>query len=326
MTEIVEFINGFTSKLLESVKNRVAEMSVFEIIINLFDIIIMTALFFAIYKFIKKRRAGKLAVGLILIVLATFLSSFMGMKGIQFILSTFYQVGMIAIIIVFQPELRAALEKVGGNPLVAGIKSIGMDSKDAAFVNNAIEAITDASKALSSTNTGAIIVLENTTKLGEYIKPERVIDANLTSALLQNIFHKNAPLHDGAVIIRNFKIHAAGCFLPMPSNDETVGSFGSRHRAGVGVSEFSDALVIIISEERGAISAAFGGELFKDFDAKSLENLLREFFYGKSVNDQLSKKRKKGERRLVRLHEKNTVEGAEVLRKRKRETPETKQN
>jgi len=134
MTEIVEFINGFTSKLLESVKNRVAEMSVFEIIINLFDIIIMTALFFAIYKFIKKRRAGKLAVGLILIVLATFLSSFMGMKGIQFILSTFYQVGMIAIIIVFQPELRAALEKVGGNPLVAGIKSIGMDSKDAAFV------------------------------------------------------------------------------------------------------------------------------------------------------------------------------------------------
>ena len=135
------------------------------------------------------------------------------------------------------------------------------------------------------------MVIEKSTRLGDYIKTERILDANISSALLRNIFHKNAPLHDGAVIIRDFKIYAAGCFLPMPSHDETVGALGSRHRAGVGVSEFSDSLVIIVSEETGSISVAFGGELYRNFNAESLESLIRSFFNERSIEKHFSKRK-----------------------------------
>lgn len=293
MTEIIEFIKTFVSEQLELIRYNVVNMSPLQIFVNIMDIILMTFLFFAIFKFISNRRAGKLALGLVVIIGVAFLSSFSGMKGLQFIVSNFYQVGIIAIIIVFQPELRAALEKVGGTPIINGFKNITMESKDVTALNNAASAITDAAMELSKTKTGAIIVLENTTKLGEYIKAERIIDAQITSELLQNIFHKNAPLHDGAVIIRDLRLYAAGCFLPLPSNDETVGALGSRHRAGVGISEYSDALAIIVSEETGAVSVAFEGELTRHYDKVGLEDILVGFLSDKNIKGRLRKKRKK---------------------------------
>ena len=293
MTEIWESIEKFVAEQYENLTYGISNMTPMQIIINVFDILLMSLLFFAVFKFINKRRAGKLALGLVVIVLMFMISTVAGMKGIQFILSNFYQVGILAIIIVFQPELRAALEKVGGNPLVSGIKNITMESKDGATINAATQAIADAASELAKTKTGAIIVLENTTRLGEYIKPERVIDAQLTSALLQNIFQKNAPLHDGAVIIRDLRLHAAGCFLPLPSNDEAVGALGSRHRAGVGVSEFSDALVIIVSEETGTISVAFQGELMRHYNKDSLEALIGSFFLDQNIEKHLKKNRTK---------------------------------
>ena len=299
MTELWLVIKDFLAEQYENLSYGISSMKPMQIIVNVLDIILMSFLFFAIFKFINKRRAGKLALGLVVIVLVFMISTAAGMKGIQFILSNFYQVGILAIIIVFQPELRAALEKVGGNPIMSGIKNIAMESKDEATINAATEAIADAAASLAKTKTGAIIVLENTTKLGEYIKSERVIDAQLTSALLQNIFHKNAPLHDGAVIIRDLRLHAAGCFLPMPSNDDVLGDLGSRHRAGVGVSEFSDALVVIVSEETGTISVAFQGELMRNYNKETLTTLIGSFFLDQNIEKHLKKNKKSAGKKTV---------------------------
>ena len=293
MTELIEIVKKFISEQYDNFIYSISNMSAGQIVINLLDILIMSAMFFAVYKFINKRRAGKLAVGLVVIIFILLGSTALGMKGLQFILSNFYQVGILAIIIVFQPELRSALEKVGGNPLVTGIKNIAMESKDAATVNNAVQAIVDATLELSKTKMGAIIVLEKTTKLGEYIKPERILDAQLNSSLLQNIFQKNAPLHDGAVIIRNFRIYAAGCFLPLPSNDDALVNLGSRHRAGVGVSEYSDALVVIVSEETGTISVAVQGELTRYYRKEELTQLVFSFLADQSIDSHIKRSKKK---------------------------------
>ena len=292
MEELTAQIETFFTEQIEVIKYNIANMTGIQIFINVIDIILMSFLFFAVFKFINNRRAGKLALGLVVIIIVAFISSAAGMRGLQFILSNFYQVGILAIIIVFQPELRAALEKVGGTTLIGGIKSIAMESKDLTAVNNATQAISDAAVELSKNKTGAIIVLENSTRLGEYIKPERIIDAQITSELLQNIFFKNSPLHDGAVIVRGLRIYAAGCFLPLPSNDETVGSLGSRHRAGVGISEHSDSLAIIVSEETGAISVAFEGDLTRNYDKESLETIVFNFLSDKNIKNHLKKKRR----------------------------------
>lgn len=293
MEEIIRQVETFFTEQFAVIRYNISNMTGMQIFINVLDIVLMTMLFFAVFRFINNRRAGKLALGLVVLIVIAFISSVSGMRGMQFILSNFYQVGILAILIVFQPELRAALEKVGGTTLKSGIKGIAaIEAKDLTAVSNATQAISDAVVELSKTKTGAIIVIENSTRLGEYIKSERVIDAQITSELLQNIFYKNSPLHDGAVIIRGLRIYAAGCFLPLPSNDETVGSLGSRHRAGVGISEHSDALAIIVSEQTGAISVAFEGELTRNYDKETLDDLMFNFMSDKNIKGHLKKKKK----------------------------------
>ena len=166
VSEIVNIINEFAA----SMRSGIMDMTPWEIIVNVLDILIMSALLFAVYKFISKRRAGQLTAGLLLVVVLAVVSSVAGMKGITFILSNFYQVGILAVIIVFQPELRAALEKVGGNTLMAGIKNIAMESRDQTEIKAVTDELVNALCDLSKTKTGAIVVLENTTRLGEYIQ------------------------------------------------------------------------------------------------------------------------------------------------------------
>ena len=182
-TEITKVITEF----IASMRDNLLDMGPWQIFVNVMDIIIMSLLIFALYKFISKRRAGQLAVGVGLVVLLAFVSSVTGMRGIAFILSNFYQVGILAIIIVFQPELRAALEKVGGNPIMTGIKNIAMESKNLTEVNQATDELVNAMCDLSKSKTGAIVVLENTTKLGEYIQTGKIIDAKIGAELLKNI-------------------------------------------------------------------------------------------------------------------------------------------
>ena len=295
MSELIMMIKATILEFWENITRSISNMGIGEIIVNVLDIAIMSALFFALYKFLRKRRAGQLLGGVLMLVILMIISTFAGMKGLNFILSNFYQVGILAIIIVFQPELRAALEKVGGNSLVSGLKSITMENKNELEVKRSAEALVSALTDMSRTKTGALIVLENTTKLGEYIQTGKMVEANLSAPLLKNIFFNKAPLHDGAVIVRDLKIHAAACVLPLAHIDSD--SFGTRHRAAIGVTEVSDALVLVVSEETGIISVAYQGDLTRNYHADDLYRIIYSFLDSHNVKPHLKKNARKARRR-----------------------------
>ena len=244
-------------------------------VIDVIDILLLTVVFYYIYRFVRDRRAGKLAIVLLLIMGIMACSEVFEMRAIQYVFQNFYQVGFIAIIIVFQPELRAALEKMGGAAPLTGLKSLGSgENRDMVALTHAVDNLCEAVCDLSLDKTGALIVIERYTKLGDYIKPADEINASLTPMLLRNLFFNKAPLHDGAVIIRDMRIQAAGCLLPLSTNEEIDKNLGTRHRAGIGITEVSDAVVIIVSEETGVISLACGGELKRNFNYNSLKKEL----------------------------------------------------
>lgn len=245
------------------------------------------ALYFA-YKFIRDRRAGKLAIGVLLIICFLIVSELVELHAMQFIFKNVFQVGVITLVIVFQPELRSLLEKMGGES-IKGIRSIG-ESKDADDTAETIEQVCAATADMAETKTGALIVFEKATKIGEYAATGTVINSNVNSFLIKNIFYNKAPLHDGAVIIRNNRIYAAGCVLPLTSQNDLNRDLGTRHRAAVGVSENSDSVVVVVSEETGRISVAVNGVLSLGLSAATLRETLRENLITYSVTDVLKAK------------------------------------
>lgn len=240
---------------------------------DLVDILILSILFFIVFKFIINRRAGRLALGLLFILIVMGLAWLFDMAAMQFILQNFAQAGIIAIIIMFQPELRSGLEKIGTMP-ISNIKHVSQNTKSASYIANAITILTETACELSMEKTGALIVIERATKLGEHIKTGTVINAQLSGQLLKNIFYNKAPLHDGAVILRNMRVYSAGCFLPLSLKENIDENMGTRHRAAIGITEVSDAVVIIVSEETGKISVAFDGDIKQNFSYKSLQQEL----------------------------------------------------
>lgn len=239
------------------------------------DILIVSVLFYYIIRFIRDRRAGKLAVGVMLLILCQGLASVFDLTTLKFIMENVFQVGILAIIIVFQPELRSMLENVGGDSL-RSLRSIGERSnpENEKMIGQLCEALCD----MSLSKTGALVAIERSTKLGDVIKSGTVVNADVSSFLLKNIFFNKAPLHDGAVIIRDGRIYAAGCLLPLSTNLDIIKDLGTRHRAAIGMSENSDAAVLVVSEETGTISFALGGQLKRNYNYASLraelENLL----------------------------------------------------
>ncbi len=261
--------------LFDSIKNMLSYIGTVLSGIRLTDIIdicIVSFLLYFVYKFIRDRRAGKLAAGVLLLMAFMFVSEITNMYAMSFIMENLFQVGIIALIIVFQPELRSALEKMGAEPLKtfrrADSKSQNADAREL------IDALTSAACDMSLEKTGALIVIERSTKLGDVIRTGTVIDAKAEPFLIKNIFYNKAPLHDGAMIIRDGRINAAGCFLPLSTNPEIIKDLGTRHRAGIGMSENSDAVVIIVSEETGTISSALDGKLTSNYSYQSLKKFL----------------------------------------------------
>ena len=240
--------------------------------INILDILVLAVLLHLAYKFMQDRRAGKLALGVVIFLGILILSSVLRMNAIRFIFQNFYQIGLLAVVIVFQPELRAGLEKMGNSPF-SSLKSLTSDQQ-MAEISADIDVICDAAGDMARTKTGALIVIERSTKLGEYIKSGVVVNAQLSSLLLRNIFFNKAPLHDGSVIIRGRRIFAAGCFLPLSDKDDIIQDLGTRHRAAIGLSECSDAVVIVVSEETGVISLAVNGKLTRDYNYSTLKQEL----------------------------------------------------
>ena len=236
------------------------------------DILLVSVIIFYIVKFIRERRASKLAIGVVIVIGVLIVSEILEMRAMSFLLSNVVQVGLIALVILFQPELRAALEKVGSSSFKTFKNTISKDKEHAKGDN--IANICQAVSELAREYTGALIIIERNTPLGDIIKTGTVINADICVEMLKNIFFNKAPMHDGAVVIHNNRIYAAGCFLPMSKNDDIIKDLGTRHRSAIGMSEESDAVVIVVSEETGTISIALNGELRRNYDYNSLKHEL----------------------------------------------------
>lgn len=235
---------------------------------DILDILIVSVLFYYITVFIRDRRAGKLALGLFLLFALLGISSLLKFNVLAYILGNIVQVGLLAVFIIFQPEIRSILEKFANE----SFKNLNLrDNTDEKETQKSIEALCTTAQELSATKTGALMVIERGTKLGDNIKTGVVVNADINVFLLKNIFFDKAPLHDGAVIIRDNRIYACGCFLPLSYNTNIIRNVGTRHRAAIGMSENSDAIVIVVSEETGTISIAKGGKLIRGLDSITLK-------------------------------------------------------
>lgn len=244
------------------------------------DIIIVAFLIYGVVKLVRETRAGQLVKGLFLLVILFIISSYFNLVMVSRVLAYFFQFAFVAILIVFQPEIRKALEQVGRNNVGQSIAAVvtGRDrSYDRAQIRKAINAVVDGVGILQQLKMGALIVFERKTKLGDIIETGTQINCEPSGQIVGNIFFNKAPLHDGAMIIRDGMIHAAGCILPLTKNTSVSAELGTRHRAALGVSEESDAVVVVVSEETGQISVAVNGVLGRRFTRDTLRDVLEGY-------------------------------------------------
>lgn len=242
------------------------------------DIIEIFIIAFVLYSFlvwIKNTKAWALLKGIIIVVLFALFAYILNLRTILWIAGKTISVGIIALVIIFQPELRRALEQLGRKKLVLNFFNFGdSHEKYERYSSKTADEIVRAAYEMGAVKTGALIVIEQDMMLDEYVRTGINVDGIVTSQLLINIFEHNTPLHDGAVIIRGNRVVAATCYLPLSDNVNLSKELGTRHRAGVGISEVTDSMTIIVSEETGAVSVAVGGELIRDIDEHSLRNKL----------------------------------------------------
>ena len=244
------------------------------------DIIIVAFLIYGVVKLVRETRAGQLVKGLFLLVVLFIISSYFNLVMVSRVLAYFFQFAFVAILIVFQPEIRKALEQVGRNNVGQSIAAVvtGRDrSYDRAQIRKAINAVVDGVGILQQLKMGALIVFERKTKLGDIIETGTQINCEPSGQIVGNIFFNKAPLHDGAMIIRDGMIHAAGCILPLTKNTSVSAELGTRHRAALGVIEESDAVVVVVSEETGQISVAVNGVLACRFTRDTLRDVLEGY-------------------------------------------------
>lgn len=243
------------------------------------EIIILAVLIYHIMLWIKTTRAWALVKGFAVLMVFLFVAVLFEMDTILWIAGKIFNIGILAIVIVFQPELRRALEQLGQKNIITGILSMdNTKEQEEAFNEHTAEAIIKACVEMSKAKTGALIVIENTVPLGEYERTGITLDAQVSSQLLLNIFEHNTPLHDGALLVRGNRAVSATCYLPLSDNLELSKELGTRHRAAVGISEVSDAMTVIVSEETGAISVTQHSQLKRNLTADELREQLQTLF------------------------------------------------
>ena len=252
-------------------------------ITDVLDIAIIAFLIYKLLGFIRETRAEQLAKGLLLLVIATVLSKWFHLYTLHWLLSGILSAGLIAIVVIFQPELRRGLEYLGRSRITNVFGEV--DKEEAKrIVGQFVEAV----ESMSASRTGALMVIEREISLNDIVETGTVIDAQITSQMIGTIFYEGTPLHDGAVIVRGDKLYAAGCVLPLTQNKELNKELGTRHRAGIGITENSDALVIIVSEETGVISVAQNGKLTRFLDGKKIEKKLLNLYFEGETEEKLS--------------------------------------
>ncbi len=265
MGRLKEFTDGIASIRLEDIGwSDVAE------------IIILAVLIYHILLWIKTTRAWTLVKGFAVILFFLALAVFWEMDTILWLAGKFFDIGILAVVIVFQPELRKALEQLGQKNII--VDFLNMDSakvEEEIFSDRTVDAIAKACVEMSKVKTGALIVIENNVPLGEYERTGILLDAQISSQLLLNIFEHNTPLHDGAIIVRGNRIVSATCYLPLSDSMNLSKELGTRHRAAVGISEVSDAMTVVVSEETGAISITQYSEIKRNITAEMLKEQLQ---------------------------------------------------
>ncbi|WP_341457523.1 diadenylate cyclase CdaA [Garciella nitratireducens] len=263
-------------EMVEFLKELFLNMRIRDVI----DIAIVAYFFYKLMGLIKETRAEQLIKGIIFILLATQLSEWLGLYTINWILKNTLTVGVIAILVVFQPELRRGLERIGRSKFFGNIFEKSSEEQSTGTIDEIIKAV----QMLSKDKVGALIVIERETKLGEVIETGIHLDSLVSGELIINTFIPNTPLHDGAMIIRGDRIVASGCFLPLTENQGLSKQLGTRHRAGLGITENSDSVVVIVSEETGIISLAMDGKLSRYLDIQSLRQILIDVLVEKEQN------------------------------------------
>ena len=270
MKEIQEFFSNLNSTFFD--------------ITDVIDILLVAGLFYYVIKLIWNTSARRIAWAIVILLIATFLTDLMNLHTVNYLLDRVLQLGFVALVIVFQPELRRLLERVGSRSTVKGIIGLtnGPGPSDSV---EAIEQVVMACEAMSKERVGALIVFERTNSLEQIADTGTRVDAAVSQELIRNIFFPKASLHDGAMIIHENRIEAAGCVLPLSENRNLSTDLGTRHRAGVGMSENCDGVVVIVSEETGAISVAVEGMLKRHLATQTLRKLLVQELVGEEKNN-----------------------------------------
>lgn len=275
---------------------------------DIIDILIVAYLIYKVIDLIRKTSSYNLAKGLLVLLIALWLSGIFKLTMINYLLRKAVEIGLIALVIIFQPELRKLLAKMGSRKFYGFFSAKEQNSSE---IEDAITQTVLACEQMSKTKTGALILFERSIMLNDIMTTGTRIDASITAELLKNIFYPKAPLHDGAVVIKKARIAAAGCVLPLTANNNLSKDLGMRHRAGIGASEQSDAIVVIVSEETGAISVAIEGMLKRNLDKQTFEKLLRNELVQEEV------KKNTASEFISRIFDKHKVNGNEAEEKNK---------
>lgn len=268
--------------------NKISQIALKISINDAIDMLIIAYIFYKMLMFIKDTRAEQLFKGVIMLLVATQLSGMLKLHTLYWILVKILEVGFILPFIIFQPELRAGLEHIGRNTSIIKFGGHG-DSDIDKDQDLVIAEMVDALYDLASMKIGALVVLEGKTKINEIVDTGTKIEGRVTKQLLCNIFIPNTPLHDGAVVVRDKKIKSAACILPLTQRKDISKELGTRHRAAIGVSEMSDCLTLVVSEETGSVSITRSGKIYRDVTRERLTNILKNFYKTKSENTNIFK-------------------------------------
>ncbi len=288
-------MNDLLDSLVENFQNITNFISIYipikaplEMLKSIVDIGIVSYIIFKLIKLGKETRAWQLVKGIVVIFIIAMLSEWLQLRTLAFILNKTIELAGFAVVVLFQPELRRGLEQLGRSSNIRDFFNFD-ESDEVIHTTYTIEEIVKAATELSKTDTGALIVVERETKLGEIINTGTTLDSNISSELIINIFTPNTPLHDGALIIRDNKLKSAACFLPLTDNPNLSKELGTRHRAALGITEVSDCISVVVSEETGKISYALNGGLSRNLTPDTLRKALnKNLIEKKSVNKKLS--------------------------------------
>jgi len=258
---------------LTAIWNRILQtVTIIHFPSDILDILIVTFLIYKVLSLSRSRSSSRIIKAVVLLLVLSYVSEVLKLYALNYVISKVIEVGIIALVVVFQPELRRVMERLGGST----IRTILLPKSRSTDSLTTVQASVAACRAMAAQRVGALIVFERENKLDEYFESGTVVNADVSDQLLKNIFFPKAALHDGAVIIRNDRIAAAGCVLPLTENTNLNGDLGTRHRAALGISEKSDAVVVVVSEETGVISCAIGGRMRRYLTPENLERLLQE--------------------------------------------------